>query len=368
MNKYKICAYAICKNEEKFVDRWYERVKEADIVIVGDTGSTDNTIDKLAKHGVIVHKLNLIKFRFDEARNKLLELLPEDIDICVSSDLDEVISLGWRKELEQAWRKDTTRASCQFNWSHNKDGSPAVTYLHTRIHQRHNYKWLYPTHEIISYIGNGMEKEVFVPNMYYDHYPDKNKNRSFNLPLLQLAVVENPQIARNYHYLGREYLYIKQWDNCINTLIQYLSLPNSTWKEERAASMRFIGRAYKEKGDLINSKIWLYKAMSETPNLREPYIEMALLAYYSEDYLSMYYYASLALRIKDRIINYATEHFAWDHTPYDLMAISSYWLGQRKHAVKYSKKALAKSPDNKRLIKNHEIYTKSKDYPINYFR
>ena len=27
--KYKVCVYAICKNEEKFVDRWYESIKEA---------------------------------------------------------------------------------------------------------------------------------------------------------------------------------------------------------------------------------------------------------------------------------------------------------------------------------------------------
>ena len=48
MNKYKICVYAICKNEEKFVDRWYSAIKdEADEIIVLDTGSIDNTIKKL---------------------------------------------------------------------------------------------------------------------------------------------------------------------------------------------------------------------------------------------------------------------------------------------------------------------------------
>ena len=43
----KICVYAICKNEEKFVDRWIKNVKEADEVYVLDTGSTDNTVQKL---------------------------------------------------------------------------------------------------------------------------------------------------------------------------------------------------------------------------------------------------------------------------------------------------------------------------------
>ena len=56
MNKYKVCVYAICKNEEKFVDRWYESVKEADEIYVLDTGSTDKSIEKLKKHKIHVKK------------------------------------------------------------------------------------------------------------------------------------------------------------------------------------------------------------------------------------------------------------------------------------------------------------------------
>ena len=40
----KICVYAICKNEEKFIKRWYDSVKRADGIYVLDTGSTDNTV------------------------------------------------------------------------------------------------------------------------------------------------------------------------------------------------------------------------------------------------------------------------------------------------------------------------------------
>ena len=51
--KYKICIYAICKNEEKFIDRWFNSVKEADEIYVLDTGSTDNSVNKLKKLGVL---------------------------------------------------------------------------------------------------------------------------------------------------------------------------------------------------------------------------------------------------------------------------------------------------------------------------
>jgi len=49
MSKLKIVVYAIAKNEEKFVSRWVESMKEADEIIVLDTGSTDHTVEELKK-------------------------------------------------------------------------------------------------------------------------------------------------------------------------------------------------------------------------------------------------------------------------------------------------------------------------------
>ena len=43
----KIVVYAISKNEEKFVKRWVNSMKEADAIYVLDTGSTDNTVKLL---------------------------------------------------------------------------------------------------------------------------------------------------------------------------------------------------------------------------------------------------------------------------------------------------------------------------------
>ena len=40
----KICVYAICKNEEKNIENWYSHVKEADLIYILDTGSTDMTL------------------------------------------------------------------------------------------------------------------------------------------------------------------------------------------------------------------------------------------------------------------------------------------------------------------------------------
>ncbi len=108
MGKYKICVYAICKNEEKFVDQWMRSMGEADLVVVTDTGSTDGTVEKLRAAGAVVYEEQIRPWRFDTARNISLSHVPEDTDICVCTDLDEIFEPGWRRALEEAWRSGIT--------------------------------------------------------------------------------------------------------------------------------------------------------------------------------------------------------------------------------------------------------------------
>ena len=90
----KIAVYAISKNEEKFVERWVNSMNEADEIYVADTGSTDNTVELLKQKGVIVNSVKIEPWRFDDARNKSLEFVSDDVDICVCTDLDEVFTKG----------------------------------------------------------------------------------------------------------------------------------------------------------------------------------------------------------------------------------------------------------------------------------
>lgn len=98
MSKYKVCVYAICKDEEKFVDRFMDSASEADKVFVLDTGSSDNTVQKLKERGAITKTKIISPWRFDVARNMSLDMVDSDADICVCIDLDEVLNKGWRKK------------------------------------------------------------------------------------------------------------------------------------------------------------------------------------------------------------------------------------------------------------------------------
>ena len=351
----KICVYAISKNEEKFVSRWVKSMKEADEIFVLDTGSTDNTVNKLQELGVNVTQKIITPWRFDIARNESLKLVPVDTDICVCTDLDEVFEPGWRKKLEEQWTKDATRARYNYNWSLDKNNKPIVNFNIEKIHTRKNYKWIHPVHEVLSYTKEN-EKIITINDITVNHYPDSTKSRSSYLPLLELSVQEDPEDDRNMHYLGREYMYNGKWNQAITTLKKHLSLKKATWKDERAASMRFISRCYKNLNNYPEARDYLNQAIKEAPNLRDAYVERALLEYEQSNYKEVEKYCLKALKITTHEKTYINEPFSWDHTIYDLLAISCYYQEKYNYAVYFSNLALQISPENERLNKNHQIY------------
>lgn len=353
MSQYKVWVYAICKNESQFVDRWMDSMSEADQVVVLDTGSEDDTVERLQKRGARVTVEQVVPWRFDVARNRSLELVDEDVDICVCTDLDEVFHPGWREKLEGAWVPGAGRANYRYTWSFNADGSEGVTFWYEKIHARRGYRWVHPVHEVLKWTGEGREGPmVRAEGIQLDHHPDPKKSRAQYLPLLELSVKEAPEDDRNVHYLGREYLYRRRWDDCIRTLKRHLALPRATWRDERAASMRYIAKAYWNKGEKLEARDWYLRAITEAPHLREPYVDLAFMLYLQGEWEGVLYFTACALAITDRPASYICEAEAWGSLPYDLRAMAYYRTGAYAQAVEEAKKALEKEPGNERLQKN----------------
>ena len=348
----KIVVYAISKNEEKFVNRWVSSMKEADAIYVLDTGSTDKTVQKLKENGVNVEVKKITPWRFDAARNASLEIIPDEFDIYVCTDLDEVLLPGWRKKLEENWKKDTTRAKYTYNWKLDND-KPIVSFYSDKIHIRKNYKWTHPVHEVLQY--DGIENYIIIDDLILNHYPDISKSRSSYLPLLELSVKEAPNDDRNMHYLGREYMYHEKWNECIDTLIKHLNLTTALWKDERCASMRFIARSYKNLNRIEESRMWLKKAINEAPYLREPWIELGLLEYENNNYETAIFYIEEALKINNHEKTYINEIFSWNETPYDILSICYFNIGNLARSLENINIALSINPNDERLISNKKI-------------
>jgi glycosyltransferase involved in cell wall biosynthesis len=357
LNKYKICVYAICKNEEQFVDRWMDTVGEADMIIVTDTGSTDKTVEKLRDRGAVVHTEIINPWRFDAARNIAMDHIPADVDICVSNDLDEVFEPHWRQKLESAWQPESTSARYLFTCSYNSDGTPNKQHSMEKIHCRNGFRWVHPVHEFLEYNGTRHASVVWINNLVLGHYPDLSKRRSQYLPLLELSAKENPNDDRTVFWLGREYMYNAQYDKCIETLKGYLEMTTAQWDEERCAAMRFIANCYQSKGNLDcrnlrEARMWLYKAIAQCQEVREPYLQMARLGYCEKDWPLVFYMTEEALKITQKTGSYLLELDAWGYSFYDLGAICCYQLGMYKKSYDYALKACEMEPNDSRLQKN----------------
>jgi tetratricopeptide (TPR) repeat protein len=355
VSQYKVCVYAISKNEGKFVDRWMDSMSEADCIVVTDTGSSDDTVERLRARGALVYEKKITPWRFDVARNLSLDHVPDDCDIAVCTDLDEVFHVGWRAILEANWQPDTTMAHYKYNWSLYPDGKPKEQFLYFKIHKKSEFRWKCPIHEYLEFVGKGHNHQIIITDLILDHLPDPHKSRSTYLPLLEMAVAEDPDSDRMTYYLGREYMYAKRWQECIETLERHLQLPKATWKEERCASMRWIAKAHMELGDYRLAYRWYLRAIAEFPDMRDPYVEFSICAYRKKDWTTSWYAAEESLKIDKKSAFYINMGYAWDFTPHDLAAIASYQLGMYDRSYLHSKKALEMDSTNSRLQKNSQI-------------
>ena len=353
MGKYNVCVYAICKNEAQFAGRWMDSMSEADRVVVLDTGSEDGTAERLRERGAEVTVEPISPWRFDTARNRSLELVPQDVDICVCTDLDEVFHPGWREALEKVWVPGAGQATYRYTWSFNADGSEGVVFWYEKIHARQGYQWVHPVHEVLRWVGEGRPGPmVTAEGVQLDHHPDPKKSRAQYLPLLELSVREEPEDDRNVHYLGREYLYRGRWDDCIRTLERHLSMPTARWRDERAASMRYIAKSFWNKGEPALARDWYLRAITEAPHLREPYVDLALMLYEQGEWEGVLYFTACALAITQRPRTYICEAEAWGSLPHDLRALALYHTGAYAAAVEEARRALALEPGSVRLRDN----------------
>ena len=336
----KIAVYTITKNEEGFIGRWALSCRDADLRLIVDTGSSDNTIEIAKQAGCTVASIAISPWRFDDARNAALALVPSDFDYCIALDADEVLQPGWRAELEKV-TPGVTRPRYKYVWSWNTDGSEGLTYMGDKIHARKGYRWRHPVHEVITPIEAEVQGNV---GLEIHHHPDHSKSRSQYLPLLELAVKEDPNDDRNQFYLGREYMFNDKKEDAQRHLLKHLEL--STWKAERATAMRFLSRV------TLDTEHWLLRACAEAPNRREPWVELAQFYYNHKAWASSLAAAERALTIKDKPLEYLCEAGSWGAQPHDLASIAAWNMGLKPRSVEHSLRAFQSEPLNPRLREN----------------
>lgn len=344
----RVAVYTIALNEAAHVERWARSAEGADYRVIIDTGSTDGTQQLATALGVLVHQVAIRPFRFDDARNVAIALLPTDVDVCCTMDMDRWLAPGWRAALEVAWRDDTTALFCTTTYRTSVDDPRALRSWPTKnFHARFGYRFRRPVHEHLVY-NAGEERCVSAPALEMFEVQDLSKGtRASYLPLMEQGVREDPSDGQVYFWLAREYFWAGRMDEASASFQNYLTLPSSTWPEERAEAMRFLAKIVPDRAEY-----WLDRARNEAPRRREIWLDLAEYYHGREDWLALYWACASGIERSQRSNSYLDDNQAWSYRLHDLGAIAAWHIGALARAVHWGRAALEQAPNDGRLQNN----------------
>lgn len=231
----KTAAYTICKNEIKYVEKWLHYTQHFTYRVVLDTGSTDGTYEAFVEASktdpnLIFEQKIFTPWRFDVARNYNLNMIPADVDWCLSPDLDEYFSLNVLTQMQSVIDQNplVTNIACDRLDIYTTDvrvGPPKMLPTN-KIHKRHDYIWVQPIYEHLwfNYHGVRREYEIYNPELYLIHDQDfKKKTRSeLYHRMLEEEFLTNPTNCWTLWYLLEHYYNIQDVDNYIEKALVFV--------------------------------------------------------------------------------------------------------------------------------------------------
>jgi len=271
----KVAIYGISKNEERNVKDFMASVGDCPVYIL-DTGSSDKTVEVLRDCGAIVVSEEITPWAFDTARNKALSYVPDDVDVCISLDLDERLEEGWQDKLKREWTGNIGSVSLVDEWTDG--GKPAVQSSRFRIHSRNSCKWSRKVHELL-HVKEGVHAHFCETSIVVSHFPlEANKDYT---PMLRQVLEEDPNNFDAWVQLAGDLQNLERYDESLSAYKTFLKLvaerpdPGMSFR----CSIAWIGVAqcaFKLNRMKEMQKAFLF-AVAEEPDSREAWTHLAHL-------------------------------------------------------------------------------------------
>lgn len=342
----KVAVYAIGLNEAHNLRGWYESAKEADVVLYADTGSTDGSLELAKELGIETVSITVKPWRFDVAKNTALNLLPSDVEISVSLDLDERLLPGWRDEVEYIWVPGTT--SVTHKYRHNG----RAWQWHSKIHARHGCHWKGVVHEELFW--NIEENTIWSHKIFLDEVQDLNKDRSGYMELLEKKVAEGDTSWRTLYFLANEYESQGELDASIAARIDSFVACGDE-PVTKAYIARTIGRNLVKASRNEEAHAWFQRSVAISDE-REGWFYYAEFLYSTQAWEECFVAAKRCLKVSTKRDGFTYDALAWGYLAYDYVAISAWHMKDFETAVAFGERALELEPDNQRLKDNLEWY------------
>lgn len=275
----------ICKNEEACIATALRSAREADEIVVLDTGSTDGTLrilEEMKASELPQLRIHQCVWRDDYAWARNLALSHATHDWRIILDCDETITGGSMAEFRMAAAATTSRT---LKWKVRAKGGDQW-HRHIRSFRRG-----------VLYVGEGHE----VPDtddggecnaeIIYGYSPAHRLDPDRMLRILSAAHERRPDDTRTMYYLAREYLYKGRRNEAVAMFERYVSI--SQFRAERADAYLYLARLYFEAQRGDDARDACSRALQINANFREALQFMAEMSF-PENAAAWRRYAELA--------------------------------------------------------------------------
>ncbi len=228
----------ICRNSSDVIERCLESVKDADEIVVVDTGSFDNTIEIAKRYTDKVYeywgcneggKKDGLFMSFADARNKALEYCT--MTHIFSIDADEVLEQGM-DEMKK-FEGISLAVRCISATTGEEHYQPRCYINHEKV------KWFGAAHNYLK-VPTGEKSDVVIT--YYSNKQKKN-DPDRTMRILERWVKNNPDdCAREMYYLAKEYFNRSWYEKAIKTFSDYINI--SEFDAEKADACVYLSRCY----------------------------------------------------------------------------------------------------------------------------
>jgi glycosyltransferase involved in cell wall biosynthesis/predicted O-methyltransferase YrrM len=272
----KVTLYAICKNEEKNVEKFLKNAEKFDDVIVVDTGSTDNTVKLLQDAGIKVfeHPQTREEFDFSLARNTALSYV--ETDWCLSLDFNEDVSEFNPSGLSAIENEFTYFAHKRFD---DKDGDVVESSeVHIRFHRKDNYKWINAVHEHPTFVATENHPQESKVDTTVSITKKINKTVDKELFYLSICQRELEKDPKNWYYIWftfNHFLSVNNQDLTLDYGQQFLTHTQAYFNSFRIKVFIDCSKILFAKGEVQKAANYLIHAVSESLMLGESFATVA---------------------------------------------------------------------------------------------
>lgn len=265
----------IVKDEELILKRCLESVKNADEIVILDTGSTDKTgevVQDFRRSTLVDLKYIEGEYKwnddFSEARNESLKRCTGDWILII--DADEQLEVGGiERAKDLISRVPPMVRAISFRTLSERGGleHSSVRLFRNKV----GITWHGAVHNYLSARAN-LESGIA---LRYSYSPAHEKDPDRALRILTKVVEAEPDCLRERFYLAREYYYRKKWDVAIEHYRKYLE--KAHWVPEKAEAWMQVSRCYAQASMIFEARLACLRAIDLNPDFKDAFNWMANL-------------------------------------------------------------------------------------------